>query len=50
MFIGKPEGKSPPGRPTCRWEDIRMDLKETEGGKEWTGFIWLRIGTRGRFL
>jgi hypothetical protein len=27
--IGKPEGKSPFGRPRRRWEDtIRMDLKE----------------------
>ena len=29
ILTGKPIGKSPLGRPRCRWEDsIRMDLKE----------------------
>jgi hypothetical protein len=29
ILVGKPEGKSPPGRPRCRWEDnIKMDLRE----------------------
>jgi hypothetical protein len=29
VFMGKPEGKKPLGRPRCRWEDgIRMDLRE----------------------
>jgi hypothetical protein len=29
VFMGKPEGKRPVGRPRHRWEDgIRMDLKE----------------------
>jgi hypothetical protein len=23
-LVGKPEGKRPLGRPTCRWEDIKM--------------------------
>jgi hypothetical protein len=27
VFVGKPEGKRPPGKPRRRWEDnIRMDL------------------------
>ena len=27
VFVGKPEGKRPLGRPRCRWEDnIKMDL------------------------
>jgi hypothetical protein len=26
VLVGKPEGKSPLGRPRRRWEDIRMDL------------------------
>jgi len=27
VLVGKGEGKSPPGRPRCRWEDnIKMDL------------------------
>jgi hypothetical protein len=29
VFVGKPEGKRPLGRPRRRWEDgIRMDLRE----------------------
>ena len=29
MLTGKPTGKRPLRRPTCRWEDsIRMDLEE----------------------
>jgi hypothetical protein len=28
-----------------RWEDnIKIELKE-RGGRVWSGFIWLRIGT-----
>jgi hypothetical protein len=28
VFVWKPEGKSPLGRPRCRWEDnIKMDLR-----------------------
>jgi hypothetical protein len=31
--VGKPEGKSPLGRPRCRWVDnIRMDLGEVGSG------------------
>jgi hypothetical protein len=45
LFVGKPEGKRPQGRPRCRWVDnIRMD------GVMWTGLIWLRIGTGGELL
>jgi hypothetical protein len=33
VFVGKPEGKRPFGRPRCRWEDeVRMDLGETGWG------------------
>ena len=29
VFVGKPEGKRPLGRPRCKWEDnIKMDLQE----------------------
>jgi hypothetical protein len=29
LFVGKPEGKRPLGRPRCRWVDnVKMDLKE----------------------
>jgi hypothetical protein len=27
-LVRKPEGKRPLGRPRCRWEDIRMALRE----------------------
>ena len=35
--MGKPEGKTPLGRPRPRWEDnIKMDLQEVGcGGMEW---------------
>ena len=33
VFVGKPEGKKPLGRPRCRWVDnIRMDLGEVGCG------------------
>jgi hypothetical protein len=33
ILVGKPEGKTPLGRPRRRWEDgIRMDLRETGWG------------------
>jgi hypothetical protein len=37
VFVGKPEGKRPMGRPKRRWEDnIRMDLQEVGcGGMDW---------------
>jgi hypothetical protein len=37
VLVGKPEGKSPLGRPRRRREDgIKMDLRETGwGGVEW---------------
>jgi cytochrome b561 len=34
MFVGKPNGKEPLGRPRRRWEDIiNMDLQEVGGGR-----------------
>jgi hypothetical protein len=50
VFVGRPEGKRPLGRPRRRWEDnIKLDLREIEidGG---TGFSWLRIGSSGGLL
>jgi hypothetical protein len=45
VLVGKPEGKSPLGRPMRRWEDgIKMNLEEINLGM-WNGFTWLRIGT-----
>jgi hypothetical protein len=33
VLVGKPEGKRPPERPRCRWEDgIKKDLREIGWG------------------
>ena len=39
VFVGKPEGKRPLGRPRRRWEDnIKMDLEEVgKGCGDWMG-------------
>ena len=39
VLVGKPEGKTPLGRPRCRWLDnIRMDLQEVGCGyMDWIG-------------
>jgi hypothetical protein len=45
ILVGNPEGKKSLGRPRCRREsNNNIDLEEI-GGRLWTGFIWLRIGT-----
>jgi len=36
FLVGKPEGKSPLGRPRRRWKDnIYMALREVGGGVDW---------------
>ena len=37
FLVGKPEGKRPLGRPSCRWDDnIKMDFQEVGcGGMNW---------------
>jgi hypothetical protein len=48
-LVGKSEGSRPLGIHWHRWEDnIKIDLKY--GGRVWTGFIWLRIGTGGGMI
>ena len=48
-LVGKPEGKSPLGRPRHRWEDnIKMDLREIRWGAMHQ--ICLRTGTSGGLL
>ena len=39
VLVGKPEGKTPLGRPRRRWEDnIKMDLQEVgRGCGDWMG-------------
>jgi hypothetical protein len=45
ILVGKPEGKRQLVRSRRRWEGtIQTD------GVVWTGFFWLRIGTRGGLL
>jgi len=41
VLVGKPEGKTPLGRPRCRWEDnIKMDLQEVGcGGMDWIELV-----------
>jgi hypothetical protein len=40
VFMGKPEGNRPVGRPGRRWEDgIRMDLRETG----WGSVDWIQL-------
>jgi hypothetical protein len=41
VFVGKPEGKRPQGRPKHRWEDnIKMDLQEVGcGGMRWIELV-----------
>jgi hypothetical protein len=46
VFVGRPEGKKPLGRPRHRWEDnIKMDLKAVG----WGGIDWIGLG-QGRAL
>jgi hypothetical protein len=43
-------GGRPIGIPRRRWEDvIKMDFEKVEWG-DWTGLLWLRIGTGGGLL
>jgi hypothetical protein len=51
VLVGKPEGKRPLERPSCRWEEgIKMDVRVIGWGGVWSGFTCLRIGTVGGLL
>jgi hypothetical protein len=40
ILVGKPEGKTPLGRPRCRWVDnIKIDLREMG----WGGLDWIDL-------
>jgi hypothetical protein len=42
LLVGKPEGRTPLGRPSCRWVDnIKMDVVEIEIG--WCGVDWICV-------
>jgi len=49
ILVGKLKGMRPLGRSGCRWDNIRMDLREI-GGKVWTECTWIRTGTNGGLL
>jgi hypothetical protein len=36
LSVGKLEAKRPVGRPRCRWDDIKMNLKNRLEGMDWT--------------
>jgi hypothetical protein len=51
LGVGKPEGKSPLGKPRRRWGyNFKMDLLEEGWREAWTGLIWLRRGTGSGYL
>jgi len=48
FLLGKPEERSPLGRPRRRWVDnISIDLQERWDVSIWTGLGWPRIETGG---
>jgi hypothetical protein len=50
ISVGRPERRTPLGRPRHRWEDnIKIDFGKYGLGMR-IGFIWLKIGTGGRLL
>jgi hypothetical protein len=50
ILVGRPEGRRPLGRPSCRWEDnIKMDLREIGfGDVDW--IHWAQNRNRWRAL
>jgi hypothetical protein len=44
ILVGRPEGKTPLGRPKRRWGDnITVDIQKV-AGEAWTGLLWLGQG------
>jgi len=39
ILVGKSEGKRPLGRCRCRWEDVRIDLRQIG----WEGVDWIHL-------
>ena len=48
-FGGKSEGKRPLGRPSCEWQNIKIERLKV-GWRVWTCLICLRIRTGGELL
>jgi len=40
VLVGKPEGRRPPGRPRCRWEDYMKMYIQEEGCR---GINWIDL-------
>jgi hypothetical protein len=49
LLVGKPEGKSPLGRPRRRWIILGWIMEKWDGVM-WTGLVWLRARTGGELL
>jgi len=50
VWVGKPEGKRPVGRPRRRWKDnLKWIFRKWDLGI-WIELIWLKIGTGGGHL
>jgi hypothetical protein len=46
VLVGKPQGKSPLGRPRCKWVDnIKIDFRHIG----WEGMDWLDLEYREQF-
>jgi hypothetical protein len=39
ILVGKPGDRRQVGRPRYRWDNIKMDLRETE----WSGIYWIDL-------
>jgi hypothetical protein len=50
ILVGKPEGKKPVTRPRLTWEIIFERILGKQGGRVWTGCIWLRTQKSGGHL
>jgi hypothetical protein len=50
ILFGKPEGKSPLGRPRHRWEGNITIILGKKSGKVWSGCICFRRWTIGGLL
>ena len=48
-LVGKPQGRRPLGSPRRGWSLILTLLLNKSDAKVRTGFIWLRILTRGHY-
>jgi hypothetical protein len=44
ILVGKPEGKTPLGRPWCKWQENRMGLRVIG----WKGFDWIHLAQNRR--